>query len=62
MKNKCYKIRNKITNEFISLGYKSKSTWLSFPSQAIKYGRLDYDDYEVVVFEYKEINVLPLNK
>jgi hypothetical protein len=53
--NKIYKIKNKRTGEYISLGYNSKKTWLTFPSQALKYNtRLmmgDTDNYEVEQFE-----------
>ena len=50
-----YKIKNKRTGEYISLGYSSKKTWLTFPSQALRYNtRLmmdDTDNYEVEQFE-----------
>ena len=64
MRNKVYKIRKKSTNDFISLGYSQKHTWLTFPSEAIRNNKelLSSGDYEVVVFEYKEIDILPLNK
>jgi len=64
MRNKIYKIRNKKTQEFITLGYSNKYTWHVFPSEAIKNNKhiICLDDYEVVVFEYKEINILPLIK
>jgi len=65
MRNKVYKIREKKTQNFISLGYEQKHTWLAFPSQAIKNNKhilYNLDDFEVVVFEYKEIDILPLNK
>lgn len=64
MKNKVYRIREKNTQEFINLGYNQKHTWLVFPHEAIRQNKhiLSLKDYEVVVYEYKEINTLPLNK
>lgn len=65
MRNKVYKIRNKETDEFISLGYSQRSTWLTFPNAAIKgdtYVLENHDKYEVVIYEYKEIGTLPLIK
>lgn len=59
---KVYKIREKGTNEFVSLGYNNKSSWNVYPSVAIKYSRLNKNDYEVVIFEYelKEIKTIEL--
>lgn len=64
MKKKIYRIRDKETGNFISLGYKSKTTWLSYPSEAIsiakEFSNFDISIHEIVVFEYKESYVLSL--
>lgn len=49
---KVYRIRNKRTKEFVSLGYSSKNSWSNYPSEAIKYNLPNKEDYEVVVQEY----------
>ena len=63
MKNKIYRIRNKETKEFVNLGYNQKHTWLVYPYEAIRLNKHilhDMNNYEVVVYEYKEIETLPL--
>lgn len=58
-----YRIRNKNTGEFISVGYKNKSRWVYFPTEAIKtlkriYG--DVEPYEVVGYKEVEVNTFPI--
>jgi hypothetical protein len=64
-KNKTlYRIRDKKTKNFILLGYSNKSTWLTYPSSVIKHNRhviRNLDDYEIVVYEYVEKEVLPIS-
>jgi hypothetical protein len=65
MRNRIYRIRNKETKEFINLGCNQKHTWLVYPHQAIRNNQHilhDMNDYEVVVYEYKEIETLSLIK
>lgn len=61
---KVYKIRKKGTvDEFLSLGYNSKSSWSVYPSAAINYNQFnDLSKYEVVLFEYelKEVSVVEM--
>lgn len=48
-----YKIRDKKTGKYISCGYNSKATWLTFPGAAIE-SSININDrhlYEVDMFE-----------
>jgi len=59
MNNKVWRIRHKKTGEYLSLGYKRKSSWLVKPLRAIKENlRIDItdieNDYEFVIFELRE--------
>lgn len=49
---KVYKIVDKKTGKHVSLGYKSKSSWLTFPDSAIKNSRLINED-DFYVEEYQ---------
>lgn len=58
-----YRIREKSTGKFISMGYKPKSRWIYFPTQAIEtlkriYGNVDL--YEVVKYKEVEVNTFPI--
>ena len=60
-----YRVRKKGTEDFLQLGYNNKSSWLVYPSAAIKRDHKvskSKEDYEVVVFEYKleEIKTIEL--
>jgi len=58
-----YRVRNKETQEFMKLGRNYKSSWLTYPSAAIKYSKPvkeNKQNYEVVVFELVETQVIPL--
>ena len=47
---KVYKIKDKRTGKYITLGYSNKKTWLIFPTQAIEFNQHkihDKENYEV---------------
>lgn len=54
-----WRIRKKATGEFITLGYNSKTSWLTKPTQAIRENQYlfkgEEDKYELVIFELTEI-------
>jgi hypothetical protein len=52
---KIYKIFDKQNNRYLTLGYRPKSSWFVFPSEAIKTNGLDQqpDRFEVDMFEMK---------
>jgi hypothetical protein len=53
-----YRIYNKLTEEYVNFGYRSKSIWRRFP----KYFTQDLnDDYEVHKFEYVQHDIIKLN-
>lgn len=64
MKSKIYRIRQISTRNFITLGnYRKKSSWLVYPSEAIRQNKNIFEnstDYEVVISEFKEIEVKPI--
>lgn len=64
MNKKVYRIRDKKTGEFISLGYRHKTSWLVKPNAAIKESpelfKDDPERYEFVIFELKEVFVEPI--
>lgn len=61
---KAYRIRDKRTGKYVALGYKPKSTWSKFPSQAIRYNKnvLQGDENFVVeVFDLVKTSELGLD-
>ena len=64
--NKVYKIKNVKTGEYIRLGSNSKGTWMTFPSEAIKYALKDelskQDDFEVEMCEFVVTKKFTLHK
>ena len=64
MKKKMYKVRNKKTLKFETLGYNRKQTWLVYPSAAMAYSSdicRNPENYEVVVFEYVQTGIMPVD-
>lgn len=54
---KVYKIRDKTTGKFVTLGYNRKQSWLTYPQQAIDnnpHQLTPKENYEVVVFTFVE--------
>jgi hypothetical protein len=62
---KIYKIRDKVTGQYVSRGYTPKSTWLTFPKDAIQSGLregvLDKTRHVVDVFEMINTKSLDLD-
>ena len=64
---KVYRIKNVKTDKYVSVGYNQKSSWKTFPSEAIKinsdtFNQAEFDDFEVEVYELKLVQKLYLNK
>jgi len=53
---KIYKVRDKTTGEFVSLGYSRKSHWATFPHVALHYYGGDKDNLIIEQYEtvYKQ--------
>jgi len=66
---KRYRIWNKKTNQYMVLGYAHKTSWGTFPSEAIKHSKHvlgkpeDFDKtYEVHLFELQHTKILNVKK
>lgn len=64
---KLFKIIKKKTGEHVSLGYKNRSSWLTFPSEALRNNRHiipenKEDEYEVEEYELVLKRKLTLKK
>lgn len=59
---KAYKIKNLSTGEYISIGYRPKSTWSKFPGQAIASSipESERNNYVVDVFELVQVDTVSL--
>jgi hypothetical protein len=61
MNKRIYRIKKKSTGEYMQIGYARKTSWLVYPSEAIKNNRHqlhDLNDYEVEVFEMKHTDTI----
>jgi hypothetical protein len=61
---KVYKIKDKRTGKYITLGYSNKKTWLIFPAQAIEFNQHkihDKENYEVEQYELVKTKTFDLD-
>lgn len=61
--NKIYRIKDKRSGQYISLGYNRKATWLVFPNAVIKNNIHpdDYKNYQIDMFETNPSKSFELN-